>query len=122
MRALRMNVTRFFSRPRPYHLLPLSLSNLVFGIYVAAQKERGTQTCALYKATALRSYQATVKVNAPPAEEQMPDQTYLGVTEPEWKLRHANHEHDFKKTCATWPDLPLKVHLEPEGQGDGGGR
>ena len=74
-----MNVTRFFSRPRPYHLLPLSQSNLVFGIYVVAQKERGkTQTSALYKATALRSYQATVKVNAPPAEEQMPDQTYLG--------------------------------------------
>ena len=44
-------------------------------------------------------YQATVKLNAPvtPAEEHMPDQTYLGVTEPEWKLRHANHKQDFKK-------------------------
>ena len=33
MRALRMNVTRFFSRPRPYHLLSISQSNLVFGIF-----------------------------------------------------------------------------------------
>ena len=45
-------------------------------------------------------YQATVKVKIAedaPEEEKVPDQTYLGVTEPEWKVRHANHKQDFKK-------------------------
>ena len=45
-------------------------------------------------------YQATVKVKVPddaPEEEKVPDETYLGVTDPEWKLRHGNHKQDFKK-------------------------
>ena len=45
-------------------------------------------------------YQATVKVKIAedaPEEEKVPDQTYLGVTEPDLKVRHANHKQDFKK-------------------------
>ena len=42
-------------------------------------------------------YQATVKVNVDDGAPAVPDQTYLGITEPEWKLRHGNHKQDFKK-------------------------
>ena len=45
-------------------------------------------------------YQATVKVNPPEEateEERAPDQTYIGLTEPEWKLRHGNHKQNFKR-------------------------
>ena len=45
-------------------------------------------------------YQATVKVNLPEGaaeEERTPDETYVGVTEPEWKLRLGNHKQNFKK-------------------------
>ena len=36
-------------------------------------------------------------MNVDDNEPAVPDQTYLGITEPEWKLRHANHKQDFKK-------------------------
>ena len=44
-------------------------------------------------------YQATVKVKVDEAAgvEKVPDQTYLGVCEPEWKERLGNHRQDWKK-------------------------
>ena len=42
-------------------------------------------------------YQATVKVKVAPEVEKVPDQTYLGVCEPEWKERLGNHKQDWKK-------------------------
>ena len=44
-------------------------------------------------------YQATVKVKVDEATgvEKVPDQTYLGVCEPEWKERLGNHKQDWKK-------------------------
>ena len=41
-------------------------------------------------------YQATVKVKVAPEVEKVPDQTYLGVVEPEWKERLGNHKQDWK--------------------------
>ena len=42
-------------------------------------------------------YGATVKVKVAPEVEKVPDQTYLGVVEPEWKERLGNHKQDWKK-------------------------
>ena len=41
-------------------------------------------------------YRAAVKVKVDEQAEEVPVQTYLGLTENDWKVRKGNHNQDFK--------------------------